>query len=158
LYYLQKLLNSLSAATTHFKSLCFVSQTKVYLNSHLEIDMETATGSVFCSDERFLSNHPSIRPCVYRLDFECRGKLQYIAKLQSEWSDGRVTAGWNVLPPELTSAGHSCLVSAVMERNRGESDTRSGTILERESRDVEKEEKKINDREKVRKMPKEERK
>jgi hypothetical protein len=123
---LQKPLHSFSITATHFKNVCFARQTKVYLNSQFEIDMETAKGSVFYSGEGFLPNHSPIYPCVYRRDFECRGKLQYIAKLQSEWSDGRVTAAWNVLPPELTSAGHSCLVSprlthdAGMERNGGD--------------------------------------
>lgn len=114
---IKKPFSSLYTDATHFKTLCFVSQTKVYLNSHFEVDMETAKGSVFCNDERFLSSHPSICPCVYRRDSECREKLQYIAKLQSECSDGRVTAAWNVLPPALTSPGHSCLVSARLTHN-----------------------------------------
>jgi hypothetical protein len=84
-----------------------------------------------------------------RRDIECRGKLQYIAKLQSEWSDGRVTAAWNVLPPELTSAGHSCLVSArltqdaVMERNRAGREAPSARILESKKRRREARETKI---------------
>ena len=61
---------------------------------------------VFCRDDVYLSIH-------LRLSLETwvQGKLQSessVAKLRSEWSDGRVTAAAYV----LTSAGHSFLVFA----------------------------------------------
>lgn len=90
---------------------------------------------VFCCNDVFFSIH-------LRLSLETwvRGKLQSessVAKLRSEWSDGRVTAAAYV----LTSAGHSCLVFARPTQWRCEGQHRCGRKTpnspghERESRD-----------------------